>query len=408
MSKTALVVTVVVAAGLGLAAGYAIAVHAPELGAGTASQQISPAEAGARAREILADADALHRVGALAQLLQRAGPDALPAVREAFDAAPIDGGDVELVLFATWWARFDPEAAVAWTTTDWRAKYGSVLMAVYRTWAHRDPQQALERARKLRSPVQRKMSVEAAWAGWDESGLPGLVEAIRALPEMVDRQEAAQVLAHRRVAALGAEEALHWAEALPEEGGFRSMVRARVASAVAWRDPAVAADWARPQITSGDERPSGLARRIGTRWVRSDPEAAMAWLESLPAGEDRDDGVTETFRDWIVLDADAAFGWIQGRSMEPWLEPAFSLYARSMTRDRPKDGLELAARITDEDLRNMTTTVIARSWLRADRAAAEAWLADADIPEVVRKRVEIGASRPGPKVRQRARARALN
>jgi len=60
-------------------------------------------------------------------------------------------------------------------------------------------------------------------------------------------------------------------------------MRPRVASAIAEGEPAVVAAWAVPQILAAS-RPTGLPRRIGTRWVKHDPEAAMAWLASLPAG----------------------------------------------------------------------------------------------------------------------------
>lgn len=403
MSKTALV-TAAIASLLGVAIGYAVAVRGPEPGPGSASPAaIAPGEAGARAAEILAEDDLLRRAEALAHLLRRAEPEALPALRAAFEGAPIDGGDVELVLLASWWAGFDPRAAAAWASTDWRARYASVQMAVYRAWAHREPREALAHARGLRGSVQREMGVEAAWVGWDEAGPPGLLEEIRSLEALPERQAAAQVIAHRRVATLGAEGALRWAEALPADP-FRAMLKARIASAAAWLEPAVAASWVEPQITAGDERPSGLARRVGTRWVRSDPTAALAWLESLPAGEDRDDGVSETFRDWLVVDREAAVAWIEARPadpMEPWLEPAFAIYARVLARERPREALELAGRLGDETLRNTTTTVVVRKWLRNDPEAAEAWLAEADIPEGVRKRARMRVKLPrGPRARR--------
>lgn len=384
MSRRALVPTLV-ALLLGLALGYEIALRVPPPEA-----ELSSHEAATRLRDVLMDKDPLQRQAELAALLQHTGPDALPAVLQAYEGAPLDGGDPELVLFATWWARFDPQAALAWTSKDWRAGYASVLTAVFRTWARREPEEALAHAKELRFPVQRQMSVEAAYVGWDESGQPGLVESIRAISEPVERQAATETLARRRVATLGAEGALRWAEALPEgKDGFKAMARERVAGAAAEMEPAVAAAWAKPQITAGKELPSGLPRRIGTRWVRRDPEAAMAWLATLPAGNDRDDGVTESFRDWMHQDRAAATRWIEARPVEPWLEPALGVYARAISGEQPRKAIDLAQRISDEDLRNMITTVVARVWLTHDREAAEAWLAQADIPDDVRKRAHM-------------------
>jgi hypothetical protein len=383
-------VSTLVASLLGLAIGFGIAVRFPPPDTG-----VSSSKAGARVRKILTDDDPLRRAAELARLLQRAEPEALPAIREAYEEAPLDGGDLELVLLGSWWAGFDPQAAVAWTSTEWRANYASVLMAVFRTWARREPRKALARARELRFRVQREMSVQAAYVGWDESGQPGLLEFIRALPEPAERQAATEVLARRRVVTLGPEGALRWAEALPEgNDGFRVIASARVASAASELDPAVAAAWAEPLITAGNERPSGLARRVATRWVWRDPEAAMAWLATLPPGKDRNDGVTEAFRDWMSRERAAAVGWIEARSMEPWLEPAFGLYARLISRERPQEALEVVGRISDEELRNRTTTLVARLWLANDPEAAEAWLTQADIPDDVRKRAYMRPRRP--------------
>ena len=68
--------------------------------------------------EILNGKDPLRRVTELSALLPTLGPTAVPALVEAFEAAPLDGGDPELVLLGMWWARFDPQAALAWTTTE--------------------------------------------------------------------------------------------------------------------------------------------------------------------------------------------------------------------------------------------------------------------------------------------------
>jgi hypothetical protein len=399
MPRVALVGTVV-ASLLGLAVGYAIAPRVP-----VPHALLSSSEAGSRVREILRDEDPLRRLAELAGLLQRVDPEALPGIVEAYETVPLDG-DLELVVLVTWWARFDPRAAFDWTSANWRAEYPRVLAAVFRVWAHSDPRKAWTVARRQRLPGLRDVCVEAAYVGWDESGLPGFVEFIRALEEPVDRQTAARVLARRRVLTLGAEGALRWVEALPEANDdFKAIVSARVATVAAESgEVEVAAVWAEPRITAGDERPSGLARRVATRWVRLDPEAAMAWLATLPPGKDRNDGVTEAFRDWLNLDFAAAIEWIEAREMEPWLEPAFGVYARAISRERPREAVEVAGRISDEALRNMITTVVARAWLTTDRPAAEAWLAEADLPEDVRERAYmVPRARPG-----RGRPRAAN
>jgi hypothetical protein len=213
-----------------------------------------------------------------------------------------------------------------------------VISAVYRSWAHVDPETAFAEVKRLGAPVQRELAVDAVTLGWDESGHPGLLEYVRALEAGVERQRPAEVIARRRVATLGAEGAIAWLDSLPDDG-FTFILRNRVASAAAETDPAAAAAWAEPRIAAA-ERPTGLPRRIGTRWVRSDGRAAMKWLASLPAGKDRNDGVAESFRDWMKIDPEDARAWAAERiaeePLEAWSEPALSVHSRLISRAEPE------------------------------------------------------------------------
>jgi hypothetical protein len=382
---------------VGVALGYALTRSG--FGSGSA---VSAETAGQRVREILAGNDPLQRAAELAALFPRLGPDAVPAVTAAYDAAALDGGDTELVLLATWWARFDPEAAHRWTSSDWRAAYGSVLGALFRSWARSEPEKAWNRALALTFAGHRELATDAAITGWDESGQPGLVEFVRALPAGPPQQRVAEVLARRRVVSLGAQGALRWVEELPDDE-FKTVLLTRIASSVARADARAAAAWAEPQIAAA-KRPTGLPRRIGTRWIHQDPQATLAWLASLPAGEDRNDGVTESFRDWLKRDPAAARAWIESTEMEAWNEPAFGLYARSaIAYEDPLKALQMVARITDQPLRDYLTTVIARAWLERDRDAADAWIQQADLPEGVRERAYM-VSRRRPRAQANANA----
>ncbi len=349
-----------------------------------------------RLGEILADRDPLRRAERLGALLPRVGPEALPAVLEAFERSSLDGLDPEFVLLATWWARFDPEAALAWGTRSDRATSYSVIAAVLRAWAHSDPKAAWARAGKMPQDSA-EFARAAVIAGWEESDASGLLEHVRAFSDPTTRQGMLEVVARRRVLTLGGEGAIRWIESLPLDA-FRSELEPRVASALVMVDPAAAAAWVAPRITAARDV-TGFARRVGTRWVRRDPEPAMAWLASLPPGVDRDDGVMESFRDWQGSDPTAATAWISAQEREPWLEPALALHADQLAMERPEAALALVAHFSDPTLRDRFTTTIARKWLSRDYAAAQVWLQNAEIPEDVRGRIrvlpteETGASR---------------
>jgi hypothetical protein len=349
----------------------------------------SPAtgDVGARVREILADNDPLRRVQKLGDLLPNVDPSATPDVVAALDAAPLDGGDPEFVVFGMWYAQHDPQTALAWTNREWRARDGNVIAAVIRVWAHQDPKMAFGAARGLAYSPHQRLAISSAIAGWDESGKPGLVEAIRELRE-VDYQQAAESLARRRVITLGAEGAFRWADSLDE--AVRPVMAVRVASAAALQaDGApIAGEWARPQVTKGDDRLSNFPRRIGTRWVQHDPNGAFAWLASLPDGNDRDDGVGETYRTWMKRDYRAAWAWAEEAAKTDiplWKEPAIAVYAQAISREHPKEAIELTRRLTNVAWREPATVIIGQVWMGIDPEAARKWLEEADLPEHTRK-----------------------
>ena len=139
----------------------------------------------------------------------------------------------------------------------------------------------------------------------------------------------------------------------------------------------------------GVDHRTGLPVRIGAQWSRYDPEAAIAWLKGLPAGVDRDDGVAGTFGAWMAQDGGAAFAWAKSTPVERWNEPAMAVYAHSqVVYGGAVDALALTSRFSNPDLRDVTTIQIVLAWLGHDRAAAVAWLADAELSEGVRARVQ--------------------
>jgi hypothetical protein len=371
-----------------LGAGIALAgAHLARPARPTESAVTVPAgEAADQMRQILKGADPLRRVSDLSGLLPRVDPAAAPELSKVFASSQLDSGEPELVLFGMWWAMHDPKAAMDWAALDWRARTAGVIAAIVRIWAHQDPQAALAAAHALPLPMQRDLATDAAIAGWDESGKPGLLEAMSGFNN-IEFQQASEALARRRVIALGPEGALKWADSL--QGMPHDILLVRVASTVA-SDPIGAplvAEWARPRIgVDKEDRLSSFPRRIGTRWVQHDPERAMAWLASLPEGNDRNDGVAESFRTWLRRDAPAAHAWIQKTEMQPWNEPAYAIFAEVTAWEDPKGAITIARRIQSEILREPATISIGQMWYAKDPSAAKAWFdAQTDLPEHTRR-----------------------
>lgn len=361
----------------------------PAADPGEAPPPLAPGAAVEQMRAALALAGPAERHEQVAALLRRSPPEALPGLREAFAEAPLDLGDPELVSFGMWWARFDGEGASDWAVSDWRTAHFPVVKNVFETWAHSDPELAYRRVYGVRDNL-REAAMRGAIAGWQRSGQPGLVEAVQSIQDERSRQLVAEHLARRVVIERGIEGAIEWTDSIAERP-FQRIMRQRVASAgTELGDAAAMAAWAGTGVTQGDERISGLPRRVGTRWVTRDPEAAFAWLASLPAGKDRDDGVMESYRDWLLHDREAARAWAEQQEIEPWNEPAFALFLRQVADDDPERALADVARFSNEAERNRHTLMLAQRWIDRDPEAAGAWLAEhgPEINDYERGRLE--------------------
>ena len=358
---------------------------------------------------LLEEAGLVERTAHWATVLSQAEPGDLERLRPRVDAFVPGPQDVELRLFAEWWARFDPEAAIAWADETERRTGLDLSLAVLREWGRQDPRTALARAEARFFARKRGQILDAAlWmdkgtqavlVGWDESLVPGAVEWVFERPDRRERQGLMAVLARARVARSTPSEIWSWAEGLPDP--LRRDMLPLVASALASRHPEEAAERAQRLIEAGDD--SGLAGRVAMRWAKRDPRAALAWLSALPESADRRDAITESARAWLSADQEAFFDYMESREAElpEWLEPAFGLHARGLARaGRFEEGLAVAVRLREPDLRTYTVTLVLRQWLQADRAQAEAWIEKAGIPDGIVRRARVrpgvGASLPSP------------
>ncbi len=348
----------------------------------------------------LAEPGLIERTARFAPALAKAKPAALDRLRARVDALDVGRQDTDLMLFAGWWARFDPEAAIAWAIEIDERTTLRVRLGVLRAWAHQDPAKALGMAAarfymknpgsvSQQSGLWMDRGTHAALTGWDESLIPGIEEWVFGIANRQDRQGLMQILAESRVVKMEPDAVWEWAAQLPAP--YARDMLPRVASALATRSPAEAVRLAAPYLATDEF--VGLPRRIAMRWAKRDPRAALDWLATIPEGLQRVDGVTECARTWLSSDDRQGFmAYMEQRVDEfpEWLEPAFGLYARALTRDRrPESGLKVAAKIRFPDLRNYTLTLILRVWLVDDRAAAESWIEKAGIPEKILRRARF-------------------
>lgn len=383
MSSARIVVFVLLAAAVGFALGRVSTTLEPP--AQRQSRAPAPADATAASlHQALMTPDPLQRAAALGRLLDALGPADLQPARQAYEAVVLDSADWEVQLFVQWWARFDAPAAADWALFHYLGRHPSVMATAVRAWAQQDPVAARAWVMKTTGgPYLRYPAITALLWGWDESGQPGIWEFIEEAENIIDQQYALAILVRRRLLRDGPEATFRWADRLPDDQpGDASRLKQntfrRIGAKLAEIDPPAAAQWA-AQVGEG-EFGEGVYRRVAWSWVRSDGAAAMSWLGTLPPGPRRDDAVNEGFRRWLSLNSPAALAWIEGQPQELWLDPARLWQATAASKRDNLAGLAIAQAIEDRELRKRGLFLILRAWRSSDPAAADAWMAQNDIP----------------------------
>jgi hypothetical protein len=358
-----------------------------------------------RLRDVLREPDPFARVPQLAALLPALGPDAIPEVRAALDDRSLDLGGPEIDLLLRFWATHDPRGAASWAYAkspgDYRA---GAIIATIEPWAEVDPVSAFKyvQAMSLLPGESSRAGEIALVRGWFKSGLPGLEEYIQGLGISFERQRALGVFAQKTLQRDGPEAITRWAESLPDEDkklkidAFR-----RVAVALTRADPAAAVAWCDAHC----EGPFGSNVRmlIAQNWAARDGLAAMQWVATAPAGQERDWAVRGAYRGWSRGDREGLMEWVEAmgvEGVEPWFQPTIDVVAFSMVAQSPGEAVKWAAAIENAADRERTLIAIARGWRKRDPSAAEAWLEQSPLSEEARAQARAPTP-PGRQGRQR-------
>lgn len=392
---------------IGLLAGLGLGYFAPAwLSDWSTSRGIAASDAEQELSAALAEFDRLDRIAEMASVLSRTPPEGIDGLLSAVEAAPLNGGDIEYLVFASWWAGLDPEAAARWANRNPRVgAHRLILEELFRVWARRDPESALSAVPRLNFAVHRTVVRAAILSEIDPSELPRLVTLLEGIPAGPNRRAAIAAVISRRLAVDDAPQATErWIrdlEGLARRGGdaaLASEVQLASVEAFAGVDPARAAKWwADWGDRSEQELPAALVEEIAAEWTKRQPQAAMAWLESLPPGAARDAAVREAYARWLEGDRASALEWGASQSAAPdrWSEPAVGTYIVIVGTEEPLSAIALARNLSEAALRRSTLFGIVTRWAKKDREAAVAWIETSDLPPNLEARL-LSALGPQP------------
>ncbi len=159
------------------------------------------------------------------------------------------------------------------------------------------------------------------------------------------------------------------------------------------------------------EQQTQIRQSVAGQWAMSDPDAAVAWIRSLPAAEQKPvlesagqmmlmmkptlgadvllEGATEEAKprvydqiasQWGAQDPSAAGEWLMKQPQGPELDGARRSFARVVAQRDPAAAFDWARSVQNETQRTESVGQIYQVWRTTDPAAADAALSSSGLP----------------------------
>ena len=336
-------------------------------------------------KDILHHPDILQRSERVSQFLQRANADQLEDIKAEFMVAPLDQGDIEYALFASWWARFDPEGAYIFADNEVRMEQPRVITAVMRTWAQMDPAGLVssdlftDAASKM--PSFRGAIADSVVSGWFASGKPGLADFVLTQSDPETQQMALKAWVRMKILRDGERAALEWTQSLPYHADTKRLLLASGLAIVAHQNPQLCIEWLEIARDSGIDVGT-FVPRIASAWGHHDPQAAITWVLDFPASAGRFRAIQRVATKWQRQDPQGLLRWVNTQD-DAFDQTTIGLlryralsHAVERSQYRP-DWLDLLAesgKIATKNRRNIAVLWILQRFYVADQPAAEAWI----------------------------------
>jgi hypothetical protein len=161
-----------------------------------------------------------------------------------------------------------------------------------------------------------------------------------------------------RLAESNPDEAIEWAQALPEEGE-RGEALGRIAVVISSRDPERAARLIAEQVPAGTSRDRAVVQVL-QRWSQADPGAATEWVGDFSAGAARSAGLKVGIAAWLEKDVPAAAAWIGGRGDEALRAECLVAVAESLRATGAELRTQRLAAFGDAEFRRKVENLLAQ------------------------------------------------
>ncbi len=293
--------------------------------------------------ELLTIDSEFEQTARLYELARNAGLARLEELIEETDTIPYESDRrAALSILYSRYADIDPAAAIDHLLERHSAHWEAELGAVFHSWARRDLEAAMVRARAL-EPAQR---------------------AVAGATLLLARQDLSTARQQTIAAELGIENAL-------------LRIDARQVAAEAWRDP-VGAWHGTLSMEPGQQRSNRL-QQIARSWAQRDPQAALNAIMALEASQFSQGLQQMIVAVWSEREPRRAAEWALAQPPSGRRAQNVAVALQSLARTRPAEAFDLAV-TQDGPTRDAALSGILGQWAQSDPAAASASIEYLDSP----------------------------
>lgn len=362
----------------------------------TGRQESAPSSAQAVSEPIAAFSSALQienpaeRTLALAEFFRRADPEWAPRLRAEVNApgSALILDEISETLFASWWAKTDPQAAFAHVVDPPWAGRHPWIRTVLREWMRQDPQAAVAALDSLpaaegKGRLEGTRVVVDAWFEQPDFADPMPLVALLSQLEIKPRGRVIKHMIEAMIKGRGVDATERFIESIPSDvESLRLHVQpelmARMGIVLLDHDIDRAVEWANKH--GQGRKGAGIRKHLAFQWGLRDGPSAMQWATSLRDDPERPAVVKRAWLSFTRKQPDSAREWLAAQEPNRALQGVYAKYLVHVAEEDPNRALRLAKTATDPEVREKMLVAVGKGWMTADPKAAEVWLGESGLP----------------------------
>jgi hypothetical protein len=330
----------------------------------------------ARLEAIVRGENPLERNRALLAFIDQLAPgDFEEAIAHFRGLGITDNRMGEYSLLLTAWAQADPLTALSYAEKNTRG--GFAQDTILTSWASTDPEAAIRWAESKYDGDGANPFMPGIIRGLVETNPARATELLASMPRSEERGKGLDyMLPH--LLQQGPEATRNWIASITDEA-LKNGAILRAATQLAATDPAGTADWL---LANPGEATQRRMDDVYSQWARTDAQAAVSSMSSLPAGETRTNALRGVVSSVAAADPRAAVSMMDRFANDVNDRVVQNFVWHSFGSD-PSLAASQIARIADEGDRNRMYERALGSWMRRDPSNAQAWIQTNPLPESV-------------------------